>query len=388
MADELISFPPYQEIGGGNSQSTNVNTPTVIEAEAWKLNDTSTLNKSASVGAVSYPTDLLSEKQKHSIVFEIYSREDTVDAAQNSAGSATRTSTAVYAEGNDNTLQDTVTVGATIAAVWYGGKGITQIISGNNSGGRQILKGALIGGAGYALSNTDYLKVRGLVRLKDMIELHISNPPSVSYGANWDETGFGALLGSGAVGSLSSSIKDFDLDKIMSTLAGGSEVAARGIISAIGQIPRQFGGGDVGGFIDASTGKVANPYKEQLFKSMGFRKFAFQYKFAPRNPTESQQVEKIIHAFRYHMHPEKTTYFLKYPSLFRMKYKYDGEINKHLFQTGDCALTDVKITYGSSDGFNTFKGTQGRPSEINMELAFTELDLLDKSKFSYDQVSY
>ena len=45
--------------------------------------------------------------------------------------------------------------------------------------------------------------------------------------------------------------------------------------------------------IELNTGKVPNPYKEQLFKSMNFRKFAYAFVFAPKNPSEMAQAYKI-----------------------------------------------------------------------------------------------
>jgi len=41
----------------------------------------------------------------------------------------------------------------------------------------------------------------------------------------------------------------------------------------------------------------------------------------------------------------------------------------------NCALTDLKVEYGGSD-FTTFKGTNGAPSEMTLQLSFTELEIL------------
>jgi len=48
----------------------------------------------------------------------------------------------------------------------------------------------------------------------------------------------------------------------------------------------------------------------------------------------------------------------------------------------DCALKDVKVTYGPDGFFNTVAGTDGVPSEITMELNFTELEVLTANRIA------
>ena len=40
----------------------------------------------------------------------------------------------------------------------------------------------------------------------------------------------------------------------------------------------------------------------------------------------------------------------------------------------------MKVTYGADGVFNTIKGTLGAPSEIAVQLAFTELETLDTER--------
>ena len=84
------------------------------------------------------------------------------------------------------------------------------------------------------------------------------------------------------------------------------------------------------------------------------------------------------------MHPENdpTGLFLEYPSEFDIKYLYRGDENKELSKISTCALTDMKITYGNQDAFTTVKSTNhpGAPAEINIELAFTELETLTSKR--------
>jgi hypothetical protein len=94
---------------------------------------------------------------------------------------------------------------------------------------------------------------------------------------------------------------------------------------------------------------------------------------------------EIIQLFKYHMHPEidASRLFLIYPSEFNIEYRYKGERNEYVHKISTCALTNVRVTYGSSD-FTTFSGTNGAPSEINLELTFSELETLSNDRIGQD----
>jgi hypothetical protein len=117
---------------------------------------------------------------------------------------------------------------------------------------------------------------------------------------------------------------------------------------------------------------------------MGFRKFSFNYTFSPRNSNEAQMVADIIETFKYHMHPESSPrdMFLIYPAEFSIVFEIldcnSGQVkqNKYLPKVSSCALTSVKATYGPDGMCNTFQGTDGIPTEMMLELQFTELETL------------
>ena len=218
--------------------------------------------------------------------------------------------------------------------------------------------------------------VTSTVRLLSAIELYVSAPPSAEYAAEWQNVELGVI------GGLLSQGFKVSLENMMANSGPLGEFTARSIIQAAAAIPRELGiSGDLGGAIEATSKKVANPYKEQLFKNMGFRSFGFSYKFNPRNKNELDSVMEIIQLFKYHMHPEidPARLYLIYPSEFNIEYRYKGERNEYIHKISTCALTNVRVTYGSSD-FTTFSGTGGAPSEINLDLTFSELETLDNSR--------
>ena len=217
-----------------------------------------------------------------------------------------------------------------------------------------------------------------LTFLDSAIHLHVPQSVITQYQADWQGEELGVA---GALANRRSNQTD------------GAEIVelmGRGIISAAANIPRAAGIGnaDFAGSLEATTKKLNNPFKEQLFKSIGFRKFAFGYTFSPRNENEALSVERIINLFKYHMHPEISPgqMFLVYPSEFVIEFLHveDGKVhtNHHMPRVASCALTDVKVTYGPDGTFQTIKDTKGMPSEITMELSFTELETLTANRIA------
>ena len=133
--------------------------------------------------------------------------------------------------------------------------------------------------------------------LQKIIHLHIPQAVITQYQADWNPEELGLA---GALANRRATQASF--------LETG-ELLGRGVISAAANIPRAAGLGnaDFAGALDAATRKTNNPFKEQLFKSIGFRKFAFSYVFSPKNVSELIEVEEIIKTFKYHMLPGNFT---------------------------------------------------------------------------------
>ena len=80
------------------------------------------------------------------------------------------------------------------------------------------------------------------------------------------------------------------------------------------------------------------------------------------------------------MHPDVSPdgMFLIYPSEFIIEFAYMGGANPNLPIVSNCALKNVKVTYGPDGMMNTFQGSGGMPSETTMELQFVELVTLTR----------
>ena len=345
-------------------------------------------------------SDSKNSEQLHSVRFSILARENSRVAAATNAKTRENTNAAIAFYGgigeagdeNDlkvvNKTEQNRLDADQRRAVALLSSGVAGAVLGLSVvGSNANLPGKVIGGlAGTALAGgaaaTVIESVR-TVRTLGQINLHISQPPIARYSANWENKELGALAGAGS--AVQAAFANSEYGKLLETGTGVGELGIRGAIKAAANLPGAIGiGGDLGASVDLASGKVANPYKEQLFTSMGFRQFAFNYKFAPRNETEYNNVRRIIDLFKYHMHPENdpTGLFLEYPSEFEIEYCYNGSRNEHLNKISSCALTDIKVTYGNQDAFTTFIGTNGAPVEINLELAFTELETLTNDRIA------
>lgn len=255
------------------------------------------------------------------------------------------------------------------------------------------LVGGVVGAAGGAVvgagAGTIASQVAGTQKLifgDSAIILHITEKVSSGYNANWETADLGGLVGAVASGKMSadSLFNKDDEFNFGALVASGGELGDYAL-RKLGKVANIAGFDSLTNVIQASSKRVENPYKEQLFRSMGFRKFGFDYRFSPRNEAEALEVfgrkginaekDGIIATFLRHMHPTRSQngLFLTYPSEFLIMYYHEGEENNFVRKISNCALTDMNIEYGA-EGFTTF--ANGCPTEAFIRLQFTELETL------------
>jgi len=390
-------------IAGDKSKLRNARQDAISE----RRGNSQALDALAGSNVLQYPQDLFLANQVNGVCFYVMVRKNSV-AGQNSGAvsgaaaeriNAHQDSRSEFATSvNRSSVENYATVvgaggivaGATIMSglkVLPGsGKatktGAAQKLWSAALGAAQVVGGA-IGGkmiADHMLNVEDGKRKVGSLSpgtkyLNKVIQMHVPQAIISQYQADWNETDLG----------MAGMLANKRLDQADISEVG--ESAIRGIISGAANIPKAMGiDMDLGGALEATSRKTSNPYKEQLFKSMGFRSFAFQYQFSPKNEAEYNNVRAIINTFKYHMHPDISPgqTFLIYPSEFTIEFLHSdkGAVarNEHLPKISDCALKDVKVTYGPDGFFNTIAGTKGIPSEITMELNFTELEVLTANR--------
>ena len=342
-----------------------------------------------------YPADIGSDEQPHAINFYIYQTETASEREARNQDLTARKDTdegaaAALKVENDRTKFLALTGGTLFGTLT--GAGLKAANFGNIAGVGG--SAAVAAGATKLIQNSGATQTRQTRKIDSSISLYIPNSPQAKYGAEFNIENIGTIMGGGLAneinltGTFEKMKQGFESGGISGALeaAAGSglgSVLARTVASA-GNLPRELGLGDlnVSGAIRSATRTVRNPYKEQIFQTMGFRSFAFEYKFAPRNERELRDVMEIVKLFKSHMHPEKDLggLFFTFPSEFEIEYVYKNRKNRYLNKIAPCFLTDLSVDYGNGGTFTTFKDARGAPSEITMSMAFRESELLTRSQ--------
>jgi len=130
----------------------------------------------------------------------------------------------------------------------------------------------------------------------------------------------------------------------------------------------------------AEEGKVANPKKEVMYESFGFRTFNFSYQFAPKNEKESQMVSDIIETFRYYALPElmEGKMYYIYPSEFEISFMLGGVDNPHIPKITTSVLKRISVNYMPNSIWSSLPN--GAPLSLSISLEFLELELVDRAR--------
>ena len=192
-----------------------------------------------------------------------------------------------------------------------------------------------------------------------------------------------------AVKNASEGAKSFVQDDMEATASNiidagagiGTKLAAR----SLSEIAETLGGGEgAEELINKSFGAASNPFMEVLFDQMSLRQFTYNFVFAPKSQEETDEVQRIIKLFRFHMAPELQGgegRFLTLPSTFDIHYLYqsgsEAKENDYYNKIATCVLENVSVDY-TPGGVKSF--ADGAPTQITMALTFKETELLTKEK--------
>lgn len=159
-------------------------------------------------------------------------------------------------------------------------------------------------------------------------------------------------------------------------------------------------------FTRAGRNQAKIPYSEKLFKSVKRRTFEVDYNFLPKNQDEVLQIYDIVKTLKKHAHPSKSnnSYYYTTPSEFIVDFQFLGTRNMFLPKFGRLAIESIDVDYGSSSGFSTLRPIGGNPleniannsgintsfipsdgnyvspTEINLKISFSELELLTQER--------
>jgi len=225
-------------------------------------------------------------------------------------------------------------------------------------------------------------------RITDSIAIYLPPNVSDSISSQYEgaELGVLGLAAAGAVDFVSSMARnDFGAatDALLGSAKGIAYEAAKRMGSAVIGDLAGVDGGAVTGLANKAFGQATNPYMEVLYKGTGLRTFTYNFSFQPRNEDETNDVQKIIKMFRFHMLPElqgANERFLTLPSTFDIHYMYQFDDESHsensfYSKIATCVCTAVDVNY-TPDGVKSF--ASGAPTAITMNLSFMETEMLTK----------
>ena len=227
-------------------------------------------------------------------------------------------------------------------------------------------------------------------RIKDSIALYLPADVKDTTGANYEDTPTG-ILGV-ATTDLVRGVNAFNEDDFEST----GKIGGKLLKNTFEQILKNLGGGlaesltGAEGVIPLANkifGRADNPFIEVFFNSMNIRTFTYNFNFAPRNESETLEVQQIIQLFRFHMAPdlqEVNARYLTLPSEFDIHYMYKAENgvgyeNDYYGRIGTCVLENVTTNH-TPNGVKSF--ADGAPTQITMALTFRETEALTKEKIN------
>ena len=225
-------------------------------------------------------------------------------------------------------------------------------------------------------------------RITDSVAIYL--PPNVQDTTSASYTGAATgVVGAAAAGAFGviENMGKKDYEAAASGLVDAAKaIVGEGAIRAATEITEAISGAEgTRGLINKAFGQADNPYMEVLFDKMELRTFAYNFTFSPKNKQETEDVQKIIALFRFHMSPElkgAANRFLTLPSEFDIHYMYQdqaGQASENDFynKIATCVCTGCDVNY-TPDGVKSFEG--GAPTKITMTLSFQETELLTKER--------
>lgn len=327
-----------------------------------------------SIENFSYPTDLMSaELGENYVVFYINVSNDSklIKNADDSSVQYVDLSSIPPRDRGDligMNLSQGQAIAASAGEGALAGGAVGAVASGEGVKGAVVAGGLSALGVAAVGSQTSSFS-RQQRRLATAIAMHVPNQLSIRYGTNWsdEETKNFAMVAAGGE-AIVKAIQKGSTDQ----LSGPAKTIAAAI--ALDKVPGAAA-------VSAASGLAANPRKEQVFKSVDFRTFQFEYQFFPRDAQEAKNVLNIINQFKIHMHPEfkdSSNFLYIYPSEFDIYYYQGTNENLNIHRHTSCVLTEMTVNYSPQGVFTTFK--DGMPTQINISMNFKELALLTKEK--------
>ena len=350
-------------------------------------------NDPLAFASISYPRDVTQDMQNgHYMLFYINVQNKTkyimnpYDADPASSGKIGETILYPKGDRGERTQPEFTSYGSQEATYREGliKKGGTGNVL--NSDGVSLRKGRKpMTGLGASLTTT--------TRITDSIAIYL--PPNVQdkTGATYNNEAETGIIGMAAAtgGMLADQIRKKDMAGALKGIGGAAvellKVAGMNLggraLAELGEFAADVEAEDIKKLANKAFGRATNPFMEVLFTGVDMRTFDYTFTFQPRNEDETNDVQKIIKMFRFHMMPElrgANQRFLTLPSTFDIHYMYqmtrtEARENSFYNKIATCVLTSCDVDY-TPGGVKSF--ASGAPTQITMALSFMETEQLSK----------
>lgn len=130
-----------------------------------------------------------------------------------------------------------------------------------------------------------------------------------------------------------------------------------------------------------NSGYAINPQQSMLFNGVDLRRFQLAFVFTPTSADEAREVEEIIKLIKAHSRPEQYTggfgMFFKPPSIFSVKFLFNGLENTRIPKVHDCIIESVDVNY-APNGWAAH--IDGSPVQTTLTIGLMERHIVDKTE--------
>ena len=252
----------------------------------------------------------------------------------------------------------------------------------------------------FALSIGNLLETTTTTTLKKENSILLPIPEDVSYAdaPQWSDQAVGVLgkFGPGVAAAAMGGDSGDITQKI-------TEMAGAGKVSVLLKAIQEKLGADPNAITQNISGKIANPYLEQVFGGIGMREFSFSWKLVPRNEKEQKSIHQIIKTLRKSVLPNLSGSFsnqgnltlgegstatesfaqggndrwLEVPKVFNLSWKFQGQDIDSLPKIKTCVCKNVQVQY-TPDNVWASHLTDNKPYPVayNLSLTFGEMEII------------
>ena len=394
MAENLKSFGSGMtnpSVPGNFTSSVQIQS--VTQGQPVETGPLSGLSRTLGMSTLSYPRELGTDNsKKHYVTFlakEItpQSYNDAIKKLASAAGSAVDDATAAGAKATarldevrkaESVNESTGMISSTVGGLADAAMTTTGDVVGLGKNINSLISGSM-----------DLKKNRTAV--KSYISLYMPDTIQANYQANWADFSMRDALGERlqairAVGEVAGTgIESFRANKVLEGMSSNPQL----IKFIIDRTTQDILGGsqELSAAILQASGLTSNPQLQMIYSGAQFRSFNLNFLFTPKSQDESEDVQAIIHQFKYYaapalQHPGKSpnaSMFLTPPALFEVRFYYDGNENINLPRYTDCVLKDISIDY-APNGWSAH--TDGAPIQTQLSLSFEEIEIVDKDRLN------